>query len=284
MRAPTNRDTLVGVFRELDEAEAAVEELRSAGFREDQIGFAFAEDGVPRRTPADVEGVPGGIKAYDADVVHGDRVDDDDHDDDDHVDTGPGAGGGALTGAVTGGLVAAAATAFVIPGIGPILAGGLLAATLTGVAVGAATGGLLGALIDLGVPEDEARAYDEEFRSGNIVVTVRTEGRYDEAASILFDHGAYDVDALGRTMPVETAQATGMGGREARFTEHDGDVAIHARDEAERTEIEGSPEEGNRKLIGDRAMPTETAPDPTIDDRPVSSDRPADDVQRRRIA
>src|SRR5919202_424737 len=63
-----------------------------------------------------------------------------------------------------------------------------------GAAIGAAGGGLVGALTgSMGVPEDEARYYDQEFQSGRTIVTVKADGRYDEAQRILRDHDAYDV-------------------------------------------------------------------------------------------
>ena len=41
------------------------------------------------------------------------------------------------------------------------------------------------ACIGLSVPEHEARNHEEAFHSGHTVVTVRAEGRYDEAVAIL---------------------------------------------------------------------------------------------------
>ena len=61
-----------------------------------------------------------------------------------------------------------------------------------GAAAGAAAGSLVGALIGLGVPEEEARYYEGEARSGRTLVTVRAEGRYDEASAITRRHGGYD--------------------------------------------------------------------------------------------
>jgi hypothetical protein len=49
---------------------------------------------------------------------------------------------------------------------------------------------VLGALIGLGVPENEAREYETEFTIGRIIVTVRAGSRYAEAAAILRAHDA----------------------------------------------------------------------------------------------
>jgi uncharacterized protein (TIGR02271 family) len=49
----------------------------------------------------------------------------------------------------------------------------------------------------MGVPEEEARYYDQEFRSGRTLVTVKADGRYDEAQALLRRYGAYDVTSQG---------------------------------------------------------------------------------------
>ena len=72
------------------------------------------------------------------------------------------------------------------------MAAGPLAAALTGAAVGAAGGGLLGALTGLGVPEDEARWYEAEVGRGGTLVTVRADGRYEEARRIMSEYGALE--------------------------------------------------------------------------------------------
>lgn len=77
------------------------------------------------------------------------------------------AGFGLLTGASIGGLAG-----------GPI---GLLG--------GAVVGGLVGALIDLGVPEVEARFYEEELVDKGALVTVQADGREAEAREILRRNG-----------------------------------------------------------------------------------------------
>ena len=41
------------------------------------------------------------------------------------------------------------------------------AGTLAGAGIGAATGGLIGALVDLGVPEEQANLYAESVRRGS---------------------------------------------------------------------------------------------------------------------
>ncbi|MEO7911430.1 MAG: hypothetical protein ABIV47_17435 [Roseiflexaceae bacterium] len=89
------------------------------------------------------------------------------------------AGEGATVGAVWGGLVGLAA--LLIPGIGPFIAFGALGAALTGVVTGAVVGGISAALIDFsGIPDDEARGYEEQIHAGKTLVAVKSR---DEDAS-----------------------------------------------------------------------------------------------------
>ena len=60
-----------------------------------------------------------------------------------------------------------------IPGIGPLVAAGWLAATAVGAAGGAVAGGLMGAVVDLGIPEDDVPVYSESFRRGGVAVSIR---------------------------------------------------------------------------------------------------------------
>jgi beta-phosphoglucomutase-like phosphatase (HAD superfamily) len=60
-----------------------------------------------------------------------------------------------------------------IPGVGPFIAAGPIIAALAG--AGAAAEGLTGALIGMGMPEYEARQYEEKMKGGNILISVHTE-------------------------------------------------------------------------------------------------------------
>jgi len=56
-----------------------------------------------------------------------------------------------------------------------------------------AAGGLIGTLVGIGIPEEEARYYEEELVAGQTLVTVRAGYRYDEAVVILHRCGGRDV-------------------------------------------------------------------------------------------
>jgi hypothetical protein len=155
--------TIVGVFSDRGQAQQAIRELRGAGFGEDQIGvLARGHEERPVSETREDKG-----NQWEEGAVTG-----------------------AITGAGIGGLWALGIAAGLLPGIGPVIAGGILGAVLASAAGGAAVGGILGALIGLGIPEEEARYYEQEFHAGRTLVTVKTDGRFDEAVDILRRNGA----------------------------------------------------------------------------------------------
>jgi hypothetical protein len=84
-----------------------------------------------------------------------------------------GAGGGIVIGGTIGWLVGIGT--LVIPGVGPFIAAGPIMAALAGAGAGAAAGGLTGALIGMGMPEYEAKQYEEKMKGGNILISVHSE-------------------------------------------------------------------------------------------------------------
>ena len=61
---------------------------------------------------------------------------------------------------------------------------------------GSAGGGILNHLLSLGVPQQEAYAYEREFEMGHTVVTVRTLDRQQEATNVLKSQEAYNIKLL----------------------------------------------------------------------------------------
>ena len=161
--AMTQRSTVVGVFPDRAHAEQAITELHNLGLRDKQIGYVvLGEKGMGETAVADKK-------------------------------PGEGALLGAAGGGIAGGLLGAGAS-LLIPGIGPAIAGGVLAATLGGLAIGALTGGITGALVKLGVPEEDARYYQRELEAGRPIVTVEALGQQQQAVLDVFHrygaHGA----------------------------------------------------------------------------------------------
>ncbi len=163
-------ETVVGLFRTREQAEEAVRELKNKGFSEDEISVLAADQEKE-------------LKYRDANI-NLDR----------HNLTDGAAVGGALGGLA--GLLAGAGTVL-IPGLAPLIALGPLAATLTGIAAG----GIAGGLIDFGIPEEEGRRYEDEVKSGFILVAVKAEeADADEAASVMHDKNAVEVKKHGDEM------------------------------------------------------------------------------------
>ena len=94
-----------------------------------------------------------------------------------HTKAPEGTVAGASTGGVAGGALGllAGIGALAVPGAGPFIAAGPIMATLSGAAIGATVGGIAGALIGLGIPEYEAKAYEEKIKGGDILIAVHTE-------------------------------------------------------------------------------------------------------------
>lgn len=167
MARTTNQATIVGAFENRTHAQDAIRELKEKGFTEAQIGLISHRDEVSGK----------GIRTDDAVGSH----------------AAEGAMTGVAAGAGVGALWGLGIAAGFLPAIGPIIAGGALASILASAAAGAAVAGVGGALIGLGVPEEEADYFQSEFKSGRTLVTVHAGNRCDDASAILRRHGGYDV-------------------------------------------------------------------------------------------
>lgn len=115
-----------------------------------------------------------------------------------------GVSAGGVLGGAFGLLVGLGALA--IPGVGPLIAAGPLLAALSGAAAGAAVGGVAGGLIGLGIPELEAKRYENRIAEGNFLISVHaTNGdEVDRAKEILKNANAEDISvtSLSEANPV----------------------------------------------------------------------------------
>ncbi len=113
-----------------------------------------------------------------------------------------GATTGAAAGGVTGGVLGllAGIGALAIPGVGPFIAAGPIMAALGGAAVGGATGGIVGGLIGLGIPEIEAKRYEEKLKAGNYLIAVHVhDGDQEKRVKEIFE-GAEAEDITSSAM------------------------------------------------------------------------------------
>lgn len=163
-----SREIAVAAFADRLHAEKAIQELKTFGFNNDEIGLALRD-----RTEANALIEEVGLDESNA------------------VGTKAGLLSGGVLGGLAGLLVGIGALA--IPGVGPIVAGGILFETLgsavLGAGIGAISGGFLGALIDLGVTEEEALYYDTSLREGKTIISVRAGSRFVDALRILHNCG-----------------------------------------------------------------------------------------------
>lgn len=148
-----------GVFSHVADTERAIKELLEHGYSADDISI-FAQDKnkvnvIEDETETSVTSNKSGRGK----------------------NAGKGAGIGAASGGILGG-VAGLVTGLgllAIPGIGQIAAAGPIAAALSGAGVGAGGGGIVGALVGVGMPEAEAKQYEQYLKDGKIVVIVEAD-------------------------------------------------------------------------------------------------------------
>jgi len=144
--------TIIGVISDREHAELAIEDLKTRGYKPDELSIIMRDQSQAQEMSADT-----GV-----DVVSGTAT-------------------GATTGAVLGGLAGLLAS-YMIPGLGAFFIGGPIASALgltgaaattaSGAATGALAGGFLGALTGLGLSEDDARLYEESVNAGKILIAV----------------------------------------------------------------------------------------------------------------
>jgi len=157
--------TTAGVFMTREAAEKAIAELRTSGYRDDQIGLIM-RDASGKTVKTDGTGQLS-------------------------TNAGEGAALGAAVGAAAGAGIGAGILAGVIPVIGPVIALGTLGTLLVNAAGGAAIAGLAGGLIGWGIPEEDARYYESQVLAGRYLVTVEC-GTGNDARELLSRHGGYE--------------------------------------------------------------------------------------------
>lgn len=163
-----SKSSVFGIVKSHSQAEQIVQDLQDAGFPASEISILLPDN----EGKHDI----GHVKATKAPE---------------------GATTGAATGGVTGGVLGllAGIGALAIPGVGPFIAAGPIMAALSGAAIGATSGGIVGALIGMGIPEIEAKRYEDKLKSGNylIAIHVRDGDEKDRAKQIFRNAGAEDI-------------------------------------------------------------------------------------------
>lgn len=165
-------NAVFGIFQTRTGVEDAIEKLKESGFRNSDVSVLMSSP-------------------------HG-------NDDFGHIKTTKvpeGTATGATSGALLGGGLGwlAGIGALAIPGFGPFVAAGPIMAALAGLGVGGAVGGIAGALIGWGIPEFEAKRYQDHVKNGGILLSVHVDDSAwgDKAEDILKVCGATDVAVAG---------------------------------------------------------------------------------------
>jgi hypothetical protein len=165
----SDKNTAVfGIYPTHDSADAAVNTLRTKGFRPTDISILF-----PQNSGSKEFGHEKGTKSAEGAVA------------------------GGSTGAVIGGALGwlAGIGMLAIPGVGPFIAAGPIVAALAGMGAGGAIGGTTGALIGLGIPEYQAKRYEGRMRKGGILLSVHADDQewVTKGRKILQQTGAEDI-------------------------------------------------------------------------------------------
>lgn len=171
---------ILGVFPTRDKAENAITRLQENGFNPKDISIIMKDPGSNETINTNADNPSPVAQGFTSGVATGGVI-------------------GALAGLLIG------VGAIVVPGIGGLLIGGPIAAalgltgaaasTVSGAATGVLAGGLIGALTGMGIPESDARTYQEEISRGAILVAVPVEtGNNDvDVENILRANGAAQI-------------------------------------------------------------------------------------------
>ncbi|WP_339851392.1 general stress protein [Paenibacillus sp. FSL W7-1088] len=185
---------IVGVFNTEREASSAIEGLKAQGFTSDEISVVTQDRDELKAIREET-----GTKAPE------------------------GVAAGAATGGVLGGVAGllAGIGALAIPGIGPILAAGPIAAAFTGAAVGAGAGGLVGGLVGLGIPEEDARQYEEYVQSGKILLLVDSTDRDTDVYDVFSSNSYVNRDRIDVNLDDVTVERTDLDMENQRLEARD---------------------------------------------------------------
>lgn len=156
--------TVYGIFREQKDLERSIESFKAHGFRNSDISVLMHNLSTEKHTKA-----PEGISS--------------------------GAAAGVLAGGAFGWLVGAGV--FSIPGVGPFIAAGPIMAGLAGAGIGGTVGGITGGLIGLGIPEFEAKRYEDFINKGAKMLSIHVDdNEWALKAKLIFeDNGGEEVSS-----------------------------------------------------------------------------------------
>jgi hypothetical protein len=161
---PTTTASVIGVYDDIERAQAAIKRLADSGFPMDRVSIV----GKDLMSETQLNGF---------------------------VTTGDFAKTGATVGAWVGGLfgLLTGVAVLFVPGVGPLVALGPLAAGVTGAAEGAAWTGILGAIIGHFVAKQHIPKFEEHIAAGRYLVVVQGSPDDSARARTLLGEGAREV-------------------------------------------------------------------------------------------
>lgn len=150
----------------------------------------------------------GGFSTADISVLHSDRISDHDAEESHSTKAPEGIAKGAATGGLAGGAIGllAGLGVLAVPGLGAFIAAGPVMAALSGAVIGAATGGMMGGFIGMGLPETEARHYEDKVKRGSFLISAHAEmpGQIERAKAIFEVEQAGDIHVVDETKPLRS--------------------------------------------------------------------------------
>lgn len=182
MEGGEKMNTVIGIFSDKMQAEAAINSLELKGYDPKDLSVI-----VKDQAPLSETGSKGGSIAQ-------------------------GAVSGATAGGVLGGLAGLliGLGAISIPGVGALLIAGPIAGALgltgaaaalvSGATTGTLVGGLLGGLVSLGIPDEEARVYEQRIREGAVLLAVPASGSAElsDVRNIFNNYSADQIRVVGQ--------------------------------------------------------------------------------------
>ncbi len=184
------KKVVFGLAKSAADADRMVSALQRAGFRNDEISVLLSEEkgAVHFREGTDVGEFEGPSTTSRKKGSLGTEK---------HTKAPEGGVTGATAGGIIGGSIGLllGVGSLAIPGLGIFIAAGPIVAALSGSAVGGAVGLLLGTLVGMGIPEYEAKKYEDNLKNGGVLLCVHAKNsdQIETAKNILKKERATDI-------------------------------------------------------------------------------------------
>lgn len=193
--------TVYGIFKDQSSLEKAVDSFKAHGFRNSDISALMhskqeTKDFATEKHTKAPEGATAGATA------------------------------GVLAGGALGWLVGAGALA--IPGVGPFIAAGPIMAALAGAGIGGTVGGITGGLIGLGIPEFEAKRYEDYIKKGGMLLSILVDdNEWALKAKLIFeDNGGEEISSSSVLADASLNSSLGSRAYQDRY-DNEGKPTLH---------------------------------------------------------